>query len=139
MGLPSPSAADAHRARWLLSLDGGAGLTVGVLFLALAHVLAPWFRASPELLQIFGAVNLLYGACSGTLALRAHRGLVPRRIWIDLLIIANFTWTVVCAGLIFWLRGLVGPLTLAHLALEGSFVAVLALLERRWVRPWARP
>lgn len=123
----------------MLSLDSGAALAAGVLLLALAHVLAPWYQAKPELLQFLGVVNLLYSLGSGTLAWRARRGQVPRRLWIDLLVIANLTWAVVCACLLLGLRGVAGPLMLVHLALEGSFVAALAVLERRWVRPWAKP
>lgn len=107
--------------------------------LALARVLAPWYQVKPELLQFLGVMNLVYSMGSGTLAVRARRGLVPRRLWIHLLVTANVAWTVVCAGLVLGLRELAGPLALAHLTLEGTFVAVLAALERRWVLPWARP
>lgn len=139
MSPQAPPSSGAQRAIGLLSLDSGAALAAGIFMLALARVLAPWYQVKPELLQFLGVVNLVYSMGSGTLAVRARRGQVPRRLWIDLLVIANLAWAVVCACLLLGLRGLAGPLMLAHLALEGAFVAALAALERRWVRPWARP
>lgn len=136
---PASEPAGTRRAQALLTFDSVAGLSVGIFMLALARVLAPWYQVKPELLQFLGVVNLLYSMGSGTLAWRARRGQVPRQLWIHLLVIANLTWTVVCAALVFWLRELAGPLALAHLTLEGAFVAVLAMFERRWVLPWARP
>lgn len=139
MSLHPASTPDARRARGVLSLDSGAALTAGVLMLALARVLAPWYQVEVELLHLLGVVNLVYGVGSGALAMQARRALAPRRRWVELLIAGNLGWAAVCAGLIASLWGRVGPLAYLHLAFEGTFVAVLAVLERRWVRPWARP
>lgn len=122
----------------LLWLDGGAGLSVGVAVLAVRGWLAGLYGWSVAAVTAVGVANVAYATGSLTLALVARRR-PPRRRWIDLLIGANLAWTVVCATLIATTAGPARGWGVAHLAAEGAFVAGLALVERRYLRPRAAP
>ena len=125
------------RARTILWLDASAALLAGTLVLLLRGWLTELHDFSPRLILVLGLVNLGYGLGSGTLAVLASTGRPPRRRWIDLLIAGNLGWTVVCAALIAVTAATASGFGLAHLGFEGAFVAGLALLERRYVRPVA--
>jgi hypothetical protein len=93
----------------------------------------PKFRkASPR------KANVTYGLYSGTLAVRVMRGSTPTRRAIEILVLANITWAVVCAVLLLASFRTASAFGVAQLVLEGCFVAALAFAEWRIVRPMAR-
>jgi hypothetical protein len=124
-----------RRALGLLSVDGGAGLAVGLMLLSLRPWVAPFFGMPLGWVTAIGLANLIYGSYSATLAWRAWRGVWPPRVAIDVLATANAAWTVVCAGLLVSFHAQFGFFGLAHITLEGAFVGALAVAEWRWVRP----
>ena len=126
-----------RRARTVLGIDGGAGLVVGVFVLALHGWLAGLYGFPRSWVLALGAANVAYGSYSGTLALRAARGRAPSRLAVDVLVAANLGWAVVCAALVAVAWRWASPLGLAVVAFEGVFVAALAVVERRIVRPEA--
>ena len=126
------------RARRVLWVDGGAGLVVGVVVLALHRWLAGLYGFHPDLVLAIGAANVVYGSYSTTLAVRASSGRVPSRRAVDLLVAANLAWAVVCVALIGVTWRWASWVGLGVVAFEGVFVAVLATIERRVVRPEAR-
>ena len=128
----------SRRARRILWVDGGAGLIVGVVVLALHGWLAGLYGLPSEWVLAIGVANVVYGSSSGTLATRAARGRGPSRRAIDLLVAANLAWGVVCAALVVVARDRATGIGLGVLAFEGVFVAALAVIERRLVRPEAR-
>lgn len=128
-----------HRAKSILAVDGCGGLLVGAAVLLLPDLFHALYEIPRTLLVVMGAANLTYGVYSSTLAASAFkRETVPRR-WVTLLCVANLSWTAVCAVLLVYLAGTITALGAAHLALEGLYVATLAVLEYRFVRPSARP
>jgi hypothetical protein len=121
---------DRFPIRSLLWFDCSAAAIAGVAMLSLSGVLAPWFAVPRALLITTALVNLAYGTFSFTLARHAE---APRGR-VRALVVANFTWTILCAGLalVLALRG--APLAAIYFIGEGLFVAVLALVETRAVR-----
>ena len=119
----------------MLCADGAAAAIVGLLVLALHDWLAQLFRFPQALVLTMGIVNLAYASYSGTLAVRALGGRPPGRAAINLLIGGNLAWTVVCmiTAILTWRTASV--FGHAQLVLEGIFVAALAALEHRLVRP----
>lgn len=113
--------------RDLVWFDGAAGLTAGVLVLALLPWL-PAFYALPMWFMALNAVaNLAYGLYSSTLARQSVR---PR--WrLTLLIAANAAWAIVCAVSVAVSFGTASAFGLAHLVGEGFFVGGLAVAEFR--------
>jgi hypothetical protein len=128
-----------RRAQAILRLDGGAGFCVGVAVLLLHDWVGQLHALPPSLVFFLGAANLAYGSYSGTLAIRAAVGKATPRAAIDLLIAANALWSVVCAALLVMTHRSASPFGVAHIAIEGLFVAALAVAERRWVRPATMP
>lgn len=112
----------------LLWIDGLAGLSVGILVVALHSWLASLYGLPPQLLLFTGIVNILYGCYSTPLAFRQQRPMSRIRI----LVFANASWTLVC----FVLAGLhwsdAEILGLVHLIGEGIFVGSLAAQEWKW-------
>jgi hypothetical protein len=113
--------------RRLLWIDGLAGLFVGVAVLILSNWLSRLYGLPQGLLLFTAAANLIYGIYSTTLANRRTRPLVL----IKLLVIANLAWSVVCLILASTHYDSATFLGLAHLLLEGAFVAFLASVEWR--------
>ncbi|HEX6370486.1 MAG TPA: hypothetical protein VF006_16305 [Longimicrobium sp.] len=115
----------AYLRRRLLWVDCIAAALAGTAVLAFSGWLSRLYALPRDLLLLIGAVNLLYGCYSFSLAVRARR---PRRL-INLLVFANLGWAVVCLGLavVFW-----EPATwfgLGQLIGEAVFVGGLAGLE----------
>ncbi len=132
------SSQNFFRARSILAIDSVAGLCGGLFVLTLSTPLAEWYALPNQVLVFNGVANLVYGCYSGALAAIAFfRGQVPRRFWINGLICANSGWSVVCATLIAINQASISAPGTAHIAFEGAFVATLALLEFRFVRPVA--
>lgn len=111
----------------LLWIDSGAGLTVGVLVLALVDWLSPIFALPPAFLTVMGVANVAYGLFSLSLARRRTR---PPALLL-LLVVANASWAVLCALAAVVVAPYASPLGLAQLILEGLFVGGLAALEWR--------
>ncbi|WP_434419082.1 hypothetical protein [Nannocystis pusilla] len=127
-----------RRARAILWLDGCAACVAGVVVLALHEALARLHGFSPALVLFIGAVNLAYSCYSGTLAVRASCGRTPTRRAIDVLVVANLAWVVVCAAIVASTASTASIFGLAHVGIEGLFVGALAVVEYHRVRPFAR-
>lgn len=107
-----------------------AGLTVGVALLALRPFLVGFYGLSHEMVGFIGFANVGYSLFGlGLAALPARpRGLL---YW---LVFANFLWSVVCVVLLARVWSSASFFGLAHIVLEGLFVAGLGLLEVRYQR-----
>lgn len=127
-----------RNARAILWLDGGAGLVAGLVVLALREPVARLYGFPLRWVVFLGVMNLVYASYSGTLAVRAWRGHAPARWAVDALAGSNALWAVVCVVLAFVLGPGARAFGVAHLLLEGAFVAGLAVAEWRRVRPEAR-
>lgn len=124
------------RARTILALDGGPGLGVGLVVLALYRILTDWFGLPSEIVLLIGLANLVYGLYSGSLALFVHfKGRPPRRFFVNFLIAANLAWSLVCVWLLATYWPSIRWLGMLHVGLEGCFVVFLAVLEFRVLRP----
>ncbi len=132
-----PSAMNS-RARKILWVDCGAGGVVGALMLVLRDPLVDLYDFPLALVTFIAAANLTYASYSLTLALRALANKTPSRRAIDVLVIANLLWAVACAVMLSVTFRQASLFGLAHIALEGLFVAALAVTEHRQVRPYAR-
>jgi hypothetical protein len=119
----------------LLWLDGLAGLTVGVLLLALQRPLLSWYGFSPDFLALQTAANLLYGGYALTLARLRARPLAL----VVLLASANAVWGLLCLRWAWLFRASATALGLAHLVLEALVVLALAASEWRARRELAAP
>lgn len=125
------------RAKIVLSVDSGAGLTAGILVLSLRHTLQAWYGLPEQVLVFIGTANLVYGLYSGSLAIFARVRRLPGRHPILFLIAANLCWSAVCPGIIATNWTSVSWLGLGLVMLEGTFVAILAAIEFRVVLPVA--
>jgi hypothetical protein len=112
----------------LLWIDCIAGAAVGVAVLALLGWLSRLYAVPPGLLLFTGIANLAYASYSFTLARRQRRAVVA----INTLIVANFSWALVCVYLVVTVAQSANIFGIAHLAGEAVFVASLAALEWRW-------
>lgn len=113
----------------LLWVDSLGGLAAGFGTLVLRRELAAWYGMPEAVLLGIALANLAYGSGSGALALTPR---LRRPAWVAVLATANMAWGAVCAAL-FWRYGAEArPLGIAHLVLEGTYVAALGLLEWRW-------
>ncbi len=113
--------------RSLLWFDCSAAAVAGLAMLALSGVLAPVFGYPRALIVTTAIVNLMYGACSYSLARQPQ---APRH-HVRVLVVANFAWTVVCLGVAALTAGPGRWLGAGYLIAEGAFVGVLAALETR--------
>lgn len=115
-------------ARKLLWIDCIGAALVGVVVLTLSGWLSQLHGLPRGLLLFTGAVNLLYGTYSFSLARRARRPLVLLRI----LVLANAAWACVCVGLVITFGADATVFGVAHLGGEALYVGGLAALEWRW-------
>jgi hypothetical protein len=113
--------------RKLLWVDCTAAALAGVAVLAFSGWLSELYTLPRDLLRFIGAVNLLYGCCSFSLAVRARR---PRHL-LNLLVFANLAWAAVCVGLAVVFRDSATLFGLGQLIGEAVFVGGLARLEWR--------
>ena len=116
--------------KYLLWVDCTAGAAVGVAVLALLSWLSRLYELPSGLLLFTGIANLAYATYSFTLARRHRRPVVA----LNTLIVANFSWALVCTFLVLTLAQSASIFGIAHLAGEAVFVAALAALEWRWRR-----
>lgn len=126
------------RAKSILWLDGAAGCAAGLFVLALRTFLAELHRFPLGLVTFLGVVNLAYASYSGTLAIRASRGRTPSRLAIDVLVVANLAWVVVCASIVALHARTASIFGIAHVSFEAVFVGTLGIVEFFYVRPYAR-
>lgn len=89
--------------------------------------LAQLYDLPGQLVLFVGAANVGYATLGLTLGPMRSRS--PRLL--TTLVIANYAWTVVCVVLAIAYARQASLFGLAHLLLEGGFVATLATLERR--------
>ncbi len=113
--------------RSLLWLDGGGGLLVGVLMLALSTWLQPLFRLPEPVYFTITAANLAYGTFGLFLASRKQRS----RGLVVTLAVANALWGVLCVVGVILLADRASVFGLFHIASEGAFVFWLAQAEWR--------
>jgi hypothetical protein len=113
--------------RKLLWVDCTAAALAGAAVLAFSGWLSRLYALPRDLLLLIGAVNLLYGCYSFSLALRPRR---PKPL-LNVLVFANLAWAAVCLVLaaVFWQPAT--PFGLAQLIGEAVFVGGLAGLEWR--------
>ena len=113
--------------RKLLWVDCTAAALAGVAVLALSGWLSRLYALPRELLLFIGAVNLLYGCYSFSLAVRARR---PKHL-LNALVFANLAWAILCVGLAVVLWEPATLFGLGQLIGEAVFVGGLAGLEWR--------
>ena len=109
----------------LLWVDCSAAAMAGVFVLALSGWLSGFHGLPRSLLIFVGAVNLLYGAYSFSLAVRVERS--PALI--KLLVCGNACWAIACVVLATSFLGRATVFGLAHLYGEAILVGGLAALE----------
>jgi hypothetical protein len=112
----------------LLWIDGLGATVVGLVVLAASPWVSELYRLPLDFVRLLALVNLAYATFSLSLAARRRRPLVL----IQLLVVANAVWAVLC-----WRWSVVWFDTaswfgLLHLAGEGLYVGGLAALEWRW-------
>jgi len=113
--------------RRLLWVDCIGAAVAGVTVIAVSGWLSRMEGIPREVLLFTGAVNLLYGAFSFSLAVRAERPLVLIR----LLVAANLTWALVCLGLLVRFAESATPIAFVHFVGEAMYVGGLGVLEWR--------
>lgn len=111
----------------LLWIDCGAAVAAGVGTLAISGSLARLEGLPRSVLVFVGVANLVYGAFSFSLAVRARR---PMAL-ITFLVVANAAWVPVCLGLVAAHAAVATPFAYVHLVGEAGFVGGLAVLEWR--------
>ena len=113
--------------RSLLWLDCTAAGLVGVAMLALSGPLAGWFAVPRAVLVGMAVTNLIYGAFSYSLARQSE----APRARVRALVLANFAWAAICAGLAAFLAGPESWLGASYILGEGMVVGTLAAVEAR--------
>jgi hypothetical protein len=113
--------------RNILWVDCSGAAAAGVAMLALSRWLSQLYGLPREFVLGLGVVNLIYGAYSFSLAVRARR---PRAL-IALLVVANTAWTVFCLVSAMLWAAKASVFGLGHLVLEGLYVGWLASVEWR--------
>lgn len=117
----------------ILTLDSLAGLTVGILTLALSPFITELYGWPPGFALFLGSANLLYGLYSGSLTLRFRSQGSLSSLPVILLIVFNSAWAGHCLTQVWYLWDSAGFLGLGHLLLEAIFVGGLAMVEARFV------
>lgn len=127
------------RGRALLWIDCVAGFTGGTLVVSFKEWLSDLHAFPEDLVLFLGLSNLAYASYSLTLATRASMGRTPSRRSIELLVIANAAWVLVCASVIASTWPFATVFGLAHVGLEGLFVGSLAFTQYRVIlEGWGR-
>ncbi len=124
-------------ARRILSFDSAAGLFVGGVVLGLSGFVSELYGLPISVVGFVGAANLIYGVYSGSLVLTAHTRGQLGRPWVTALVTANLVWSAVCGVLLVLHWSTLTPLGVLGLSFEALFVAGLAVVEFRRVRPYA--
>ena len=132
----SASQAPSLVARRILWVDALGALGAGTLVLLLSHWLAAWYRMPPAVVTGLALANLGYGSFSFALA-RTPRWRRPAAVW--LLILANWGWLAVSLLLLARHGAAASALGVAHLLVEGLYVAALGTVEWRVRRQLVAP
>lgn len=111
---------------WLW-VDCTAGAIVGVLVLAFSGWLARVHGLPEGVVLLLGTANLAYATYSFTLARSPRRTLRQ----IEVLVVANAAWAVVCVGLAVRYGERASAFGFVHLLGEALFVGGLAAVEWR--------
>ncbi|MEM6797791.1 MAG: hypothetical protein AAF725_27730 [Acidobacteriota bacterium] len=111
----------------LLWIDGLGAAAAGLGVLALCGWLSELHRLPEGLIVFLGVVNLAYACYSLPLAMASRRSMLR----IQILVVANAAWALVCFGLAWAHGGAASQWGLAHLVGEGLYVGALAWLEWR--------
>ena len=116
--------AGAERILWV---DWIGAAVVGMLTLFLCEWLSAVGGLPLRVLLVVGSANLVYAVYSFSLCMLPNR---PVRL-IEALVLANFTWSLLCIGLLVgnWSRVCVPGIL--HLGGEALYVGLLGLLEWR--------
>ncbi|MEM8488428.1 MAG: hypothetical protein AAF564_22965 [Bacteroidota bacterium] len=112
----------------LLWIDGTAGTFVGITTLLLLNWLYPLYQLPRNIVLIITAANLVYGGYALFVASRKKR---PIELVVALAA-ANLAWMFVCIGFLVFYGKQASIFGLMHIAGEGAFVTMLAVLEWRW-------
>lgn len=112
----------------ILWIDGAAGTFVGIASLILLSWLVPLYQLPRNIVILITAANLIYGSYALYVASRKKR---PIELVIALAA-ANLTWMFVCVGLLVLYGKQASIFGWLHIAGEGAFVTMLAVLEWRW-------
>jgi hypothetical protein len=114
-------------------IDGLGALVAGAVVLVLREFLSDVYRLPLELVTFIGLVNIAYSPLGLTLAFQQRRqvGVIAS------LALANLLWTVVCVTIAIRFWNDASIFGLAHLVLEGAWVAALGVIEWRGRRALA--
>jgi hypothetical protein len=113
--------------RRIFWIDGIATFSAGMFVLVFRRLLAGLYALPLDLITVVGVVNVGYSAFGLTLAAQKRR----RIACIVGLSTANYLWALVCVWLAIRFESDANALGLAHVLLEGAFVAALATIEWR--------
>ena len=81
----------------IIWVDGLAALTVGFVVLLFYPMISGIYRVSEGVIIFIASANLLYGTYSFCLAMQKNKSIRS----VQLLVIGNLLWSVVCVSLIF--------------------------------------
>jgi len=123
------------RARGILRIDSLGGIAVGGAVLVGSRWLTELYGLPYRVIVSMAIANLAYGSFSGgLLRVWMKRGELAK-IWISVLATANVAWLGVCAWVLVSHLHEVSVFGLAHLVIEGLYVAALGIVETIYVRP----
>lgn len=112
----------------LLWIDCIGAALVGVAVLLLSGWLSILYQLPQAFVIFMGAVNLLYGSFSFSLAIRNRR---PPGL-IKVLVAGNIIWGVACFVWLFLFRHEASYFGYVQFVAEGIYVGSLGILEWRW-------
>ncbi len=115
-------------ARYLLWIDCAGALLAGIIVFLLSEQLVALHRFPKAIIMTIATANVAYGCFSLSLARWRQR---PQAM-IVLLAAANVTWALACIAGAAMLWSEASLFGLAHLLLEGAYVAFLATNE--WIQ-----
>lgn len=119
------------RKHFILAIDSLSGLTAGTVTWVLAPLLTLHHAWTMEFARFIASANVGYGIFSGTVFLVFKRN-VQGPIWpVAALIAGNCVWAIQCFLQAWRLRFESSYTGIAHLAMEGAYVGILAYFEAR--------
>ena len=107
--------------------DCVGGLLVGFFVLLFAGTLSHWEGLPDGIILFSAAANLLYGSYSLFVTTRRRR---PRYL-VAILSVANMCWMIPCVTIVVFYWNQITPTGIAHMMVEGVYVASLGFLEWR--------
>ena len=109
----------------ILHLDGGAGLTVGILLLVFYQWISDLYNLSTAVILVLALANIGYGIFGLSLAFTKKRTV---RL-IAVLAIANVIWMFVCIAIVLRYFQIATYIGLIFILIEGACVFILACYE----------